>query len=202
MSSASYPPSPVTLTGEQISLIPLSETHENDLIEATRDGELWKLWYTSVPSPETVKSYIDTALNEQAHGKSLPFAVLRHADKKIVGSTRYMNIETQVRRLEIGSTWYATHAQRTAVNTECKYLLLQYAFESLECIAVEFRTHRFNEASRRAIQRLGAQQDGILRNHRIQPDGTFRDTVVYSILNSEWLVVKSHLRFKLVSAGR
>lgn len=202
MSSASYPPSPVTLTGEQISLIPLSETHENDLIEATRDGELWKLWYTSVPSPETVKSYIDTALNEQAHGKSLPFAVLRHADKKIVGSTRYMNIETQLRRLEIGSTWYATHAQRTAVNTECKYLLLQYAFESLECIAVEFRTHRFNEASRRAIQRLGAQQDGILRNHRIQPDGTFRDTVVYSILNSEWLVVKSHLRFKLVSAGR
>lgn len=176
--------------------------HENDLIEATRDGELWRLWYTSVPSPETVKSYIDTALNEQALGKSLPFAVLRHADKKIVGTTRYMNIETQVRRLEIGSTWYATHAQRTAVNTECKYLLLQYAFESLECIAVEFRTHRFNEASRRAIQRLGAQQDGILRNHRIQPDGTLRDTVVYSILHSEWPVVKSHLRYKLVGSGR
>lgn len=201
MSSASYPPSPVTLTGEQVSLIPLGEAHENDLIEATLDGELWRLWYSSVPSPDAVKSYIETALNEQALGKSLPFAVLRHADKKIVGTTRYMNIETQVRRLEIGSTWYATHAQRTAVNTECKYLLLQYAFESLECIAVEFRTHRFNEASRRAIQRLGAQQDGILRNHRIQTDGTFRDTVVYSILNSEWPVVKSHLRFKLVGGG-
>ncbi|MBL0110728.1 MAG: GNAT family protein [Saprospiraceae bacterium] len=192
-----YPPTPIILTGQYVTLEPLNHTHAEGLEAAASDGKLWNLWFTSVPRPEKVHEFIETALAEQLAGKSIPFVVRRSEDEAIVGSTRYMNIEQVVRRLEIGHTWYAASAQRTPINTECKLLLLQHAFESLDCVAVEFRTHRFNEASRRAILRLGAVQDGILRNHRIGADGTLRDTVVFSILQSEWPAVKMNLNFKL-----
>ena len=192
-----YPPGPITLEGQHIRLEPLTLDHEQGLIDAASDGELWNLWYTTVPDPDHTKAYIKTALADQQAGKSVPFVIINKPHNKIVGTTRYMNIESGVRRLEIGSTWYAQSVQRTGINTECKYELLRYAFETLHCIAVEFRTHRMNEASRRAILRLGALEDGILRNHRIMPDGTMRDTVVYSILNTEWPTIKSHLTFKL-----
>ena len=192
-----YPPTPIILTGQYVTLEPLNHTHAEGLEAAASDGKLWNLWFTSVPRPDKVHEFIETALAEQIAGKSIPFVVRRSEDEAIVGSTRYMNIEQVVRRLEIGHTWYAASAQRTPINTECKLLLLRHAFESLDCVAVEFRTHRFNEASRRAILRLGAVQDGILRNHRIGADGTLRDTVVFSILQSEWPAVKMNLNFKL-----
>ena len=192
-----YPPTPITLSGEHISLLPLEVQHLADLQEAVRDGELWKLWYTFIPTPEGMEAWINKALQEKNEGVSLPFVINRKQDNRIVGSTRYMNIEKDVRRLEIGTTWYGRSVQRSAVNTECKLLLLQHAFENLKCLAVEFRTHRFNEASRKAIMRLGAQQDGILRSHRMSSNGTIRDTVVYSIIESEWDNVKSHLNFLL-----
>lgn len=192
-----YPPGPITLEGQHIRLEPLTLDHEQGLIDAASDGELWNLWYTTVPDPDHTKAYIKTALADQQAGKSVPFVIINKPHNKIVGTTRYMNIESGVRRLEIGSTWYAQSVQRTGINTECKYELLRHAFETLHCIAVEFRTHRMNEASRRAILRLGALEDGILRNHRIMADGTMRDTVVYSILNTEWPTIKSHLTFKL-----
>jgi RimJ/RimL family protein N-acetyltransferase len=194
-----YPPEPVILTGQHVYLLPLEKQHASALIEAAKDGALWTLWYTLVPGPDAMERWIEKALIEQQNKLSVPFVVKTLADNKIVGSTRYMNIEKDIRRLEIGSTWYAKSVQRSFVNTECKLLLLQHAFEQLECKAVEFRTHRLNEQSRRAIQRLGANQDGILRNHRIMPNGTIRDTVVYSILDTEWPSVKSNLIFKLSS---
>ncbi len=192
-----YPPSSVTLTGSYVQLIPMDVSHLAGLQEAVKDGELWKLWYTFVPKPESMEKWIIKALHEQDQGISTPFTVALKADNRIIGSTRYMNIEPDIRRLEIGTTWYAASVQRSPVNTECKLLLLQHAFENLNCLAVEFRTHRFNEPSRRAISRLGAQQDGILRNHRISSDGTIRDTVVYSIIQNEWPSVKSNLLFML-----
>lgn len=198
---SNYPPSPLTLAGQYVTLEPLQLKHEDALIAAASDGNLWNLWFTSIPSPLTTNQYIETALVEQTQGKSLPFVVVRNSDQKIVGTTRYMNIEAMVRRLEIGSTWYAQNAQRTPVNTECKFLLLQHAFESLSCIAVEFRTNWFNEKSRNAILRLGAKQDGVLRNHRTLADGTYRDTVVFSILNSEWPGVKRNLMYRLSRGG-
>lgn len=166
-------------------------------MEAASDGRLWELWYTTVPSISTIDQYIETALKEQASQKALPFVVVEKSTNTIVGSTRFLNIETENRRLEIGSTWYAKRVQRTGVNTECKFLLLQHAFEMLNCIAVEFRTHWHNHQSRNAIERLGAKQDGVLRNHKIIGDGLIRDTVVFSILNTEWPSVKQSLRFKL-----
>ena len=192
-----YPPTSVTLTGDHVSLFPLDLQHLKGLQEAVKDGELWKLWYTFVPTPEGMEAWIKKALQEKSEGVSLPFVIQRKSDNQIVGSTRYMNIEKDVRRLEIGTTWYAKSAQRSPLNTECKLLLLEHAFENLKCLAVEFRTHRFNEPSRKAIMRLGAQQDGILRNHRISSNGTIRDTVVYSIIENEWGNVKSHLLFLL-----
>ncbi|EMJ63959.1 acetyltransferase (GNAT) domain protein [Leptospira sp. P2653] len=183
-----------------MELLPLRMEHCDALIRAVLDGELWKLWFTSVPSPDQMKSWIETALREQEQKQSLPFIVRRKADRKIIGSTRYMNIEKTDRRLEIGSTWYSKEFQKTFVNTECKLLLLEHAFENLNCIAVEFRTHRLNQNSRRAIERLGAVLDGILRNHRTMPNGTLRDTAVYSIISNEWPAIKSHLLFKLVSS--
>ncbi len=192
-----YPPSPLTLSGVHVELIPLNVTHLEGLREAVKDGELWKLWYTFIPTPKNMEAWITRALKESQDGVSVTFAIKSKLEDKIVGSTRFMNIEKDIRRLEIGTTWYAKSVQRSAVNTECKLLLLQHAFEKLQCLAVEFRTHRMNEQSRRAIERLGAKQDGILRNHRIASDGTVRDTVVYSILNSEWPTIKSHLLFKL-----
>jgi N-acetyltransferase len=189
-----------TLTGQHVQLVPLRAAHHDALVEAVRDGELWKLWYTAVPAPEQMAAEIQRRLGLQASGSMLPFAVL-DATGQPVGMTTYMNIDATNRRVEIGSTWYRASVQRTALNTEAKRLLLTHAFESLDCIAVEFRTHWFNQASRRGIERLGAKLDGVLRSHQINrhPDaqGALRDTCVYSIVAAEWPSVKAHLDFQL-----
>jgi RimJ/RimL family protein N-acetyltransferase len=187
---------PVTLRGEHARLEPLSSAHRDGLVEAVTDGELWKLWYTSVPKPDGMEKEIARRLSLQAAGSMLPFTVFDAAGE-IAGMTTYMNVDAANRRVEIGSTWYAERVQRTPLNTQCKLLLLQHAFETLDCIAVEFRTHFFNHQSRRAIERLGAKQDGILRSHQIAPNGTLRDTVVYSIIAAEWPTVKVHLNYQL-----
>lgn len=186
-------PTPVVLHGTHARLEPLTPAHHDDLVEAVRDGELWKLWYTFIPEPDQLRADIDKRLAQQRSGTMLPFAIIETATGQAVGMTTFMNIDAANRRVEIGSTWYRKRVQRTAFNTECKFMLLQHAFDDLECIAVEFRTHFFNFQSRHAIERLGAKLDGILRNHRFQPDGTLRDTVVYSIIAGEWPTVKSHL---------
>jgi RimJ/RimL family protein N-acetyltransferase len=188
--------SPVTLSGPHASLVPLSADHADALCAATRDGELWKLWYTAVPSPERMAAEIERRLALQAAGSMLPFTVL-DAGGKPVGMTTYMNVDAANRRVEIGSTWTAQSAQRSALNTQCKRLLLAHAFETLECIAVEFRTHRLNTQSRRAIERLGAQLDGMLRAHQRMADGTLRDTAVYSITAVEWPTIRVHLDWQL-----
>ncbi len=188
---------PTTLAGQHARLVPLSPEHEAGLIEAVNDGELWKLWYTAIPAPERLAAEIARRLDLQAKDSMLPFAVLDAAGR-VVGMTSYMNIDNVNRRVEIGSTWYAKSAQRGALNTECKLMLLKHAFEQLGCIAVEFRTHRLNTQSRRAIERLGAQLDGILRSHIRTADGTLRDTAVYSITASEWPSVNNHLQWQLV----
>jgi N-acetyltransferase len=187
---------PVTLQGEHARLEPLAHGHRDGLVEAVTDGELWKLWYTFIPKPEDMTKEIDRRLGLFAAGSMLPFTVF-DADGKIAGMTTYMNVDATNRRVEIGSTWYAKRVQRSALNTQCKRLLLAHAFETLNCIAVEFRTHFFNHQSRRAIERLGAKQDGILRSHQVAPNGTLRDTVVYSIIASEWPTVQAHLDFQL-----
>ncbi|QPF86374.1 GNAT family N-acetyltransferase [Bradyrhizobium genosp. L] len=187
---------PVTLRGEHARLEPLSHDHLAGLTEAVKDGELSNLWYTAIPKPENMAKEIDRRLGLQAAGSMLPFTVFDTAGK-ISGMSTYMNVDASNRRVEIGSTWYAKRVQRSAVNTQCKLLLLTHAFEKLDCIAVEFRTHFFNHASRRGIERLGAKQDGILRSHQIAPNGTLRDTVVYSIIASEWPTVKAHLNYQL-----
>ena len=189
-------PDPVTLRGEHARLEPLSHDHLEGLVEAVKDGELFKLWYTAVPRPENMAREIDRRLGLQKAGSMLPFTVFDAAGK-IAGMSTYMNIDAANRRVEIGSTWYAKRVQRTPLNTQCKLLLLGHAFEALNCIAVEFRTHFFNHQSRRGIERLGAKQDGILRSHQIAPNGTLRDTVVYSIIASEWPTVKAHLTYQL-----
>ena len=190
-----WPPA-VELAGAHARLVPLAREHANGLAEAVRDGELWTLWYTSVPPPERMAGEIERRLGLRERGSMLPFTVLDAAGR-IVGMTTYMNIDAQHRRVEIGSTWTAASAQRTGLNTECKLLLLQHAFEALDCIAVEFRTHRLNTRSRRAIERLGAQLDGILRAHQRTADGSLRDTAVYSIVAAEWPTVRAHLRWLL-----
>lgn len=189
-------PAPVILQGRHASLLPLDASHRDALADAARDGELWRLWYTSIPSPDGMAAEIERRLALQAAGRMLPFTVL-DAGGTPVGMTTYMNVDAVHRRVEIGSTWYARRVQRTPLNTECKLLLLAHAFDALDCIAVEFRTHRFNTASRRAIERLGAQLDGILRSHQRAADGTLRDTAVYSITAAEWPTVRSHLRWQL-----
>ena len=188
---------PVTLTGAHATLEPLETAHEAGLRAAAGDGELWRLWYTSVASPDGMGDYIARALDMRERLGAMPFAVRDNATADIVGCTRYFNVDAVNRRLEIGHTWYAKRVQRSAINTECKLLLLTHAFEALGCIAVEFRTHWFNHASRAAIERLGAKQDGVLRNHQLSPDGSRRDTVVYSIIDGEWPAVRQHLRFQL-----
>ena len=188
---------PITLKGRHTTLEPLSRGHQDALQQAAADGELWRLWYTSVPAPDRTGHYIDSALTMRELDGAMPFVVRLAATAEIVGCTRYFHVDAANRRLEIGYTWYAKRVQRSAVNTECKLLLLTHAFETLKCIAVEFRTHWFNHASREAILRLGAKQDGVLRNHQITSDGSYRDTVVFSIIESEWPAVKSHLRFML-----
>jgi len=193
--------SPVTLTGNRVTLEPLGHEHHDDLVDAVRDGRLWELWYTSVPTPEGMAAEIDARLAQQAAGTMLPFAMRRNDTGRMVGMTTYMNIEAAVPRLEIGSTWTAASAQRTGLNAEAKLLLLGHAFDVLGCLAVEFRTHWHNHQSRTAIARLGAKQDGVLRNHRRMPDGSLRDTVVFSILDSEWPAVRNGLRYRLDRAG-
>ena len=188
---------PVTLTGKHGSLVPLAPAHHDDLVQATLDGELWKLWYTAIPSPEGMTAEIDRRLGLLAQGSMLPFAIIDHSSGRAVGMTTYMNIDAKNRRVEIGSTWYRKAVQRSALNTECKRMLLTHAFESLNCIAVEFRTHFFNHQSRRGIERLGAKLDGVLRQQQVMPDGSLRDTCVYSIIASEWPTVKQHLNFQL-----
>jgi len=189
--------SPRTLTGRHVTLEPLAPEHREGLAAAAADGELWRLWYTSVPAPEQMQTEIARRLDLQAQGSMLPFAIRRTDSGALCGMTTYMHIDAANQRLEIGSTWYAKSAQRSAINTEAKLLLLTHAFETLGCIAVEFRTHWMNQQSRAAIARLGAKQDGILRNHQRLADGSLRDTVVFSIIESEWPMVRRHLQFKL-----
>ena len=188
---------PVTLRGSHVTLEPLATEHAEALRQATRDGELWKLWYTAIPSPDGMEAEIQRRLGLQASGSMLAFTV-RDAAGKVVGMTTFMNIDATNHRVEIGSTWTATSAQRGPLNTECKLLLLAHAFDTLGCIAVEFRTHFFNQQSRRAIERLGAKLDGVLRNHQRASNGTLRDTAVYSIVASEWPTVRAHLQWQLV----
>lgn len=192
-------PNPITLHGDHVTLEPLSLARHDELAEAVRDGELWNLWYTFIPAPDQMKAEIEKRLQLQGKGSMLPFTVVAADSGKAVGMTTYMNIDAEARRIEIGSTWYRKSVQRSALNTECKLMLLTNAFEKLDCIAVEFRTHFFNHQSRRAIERLGAKLDGILRNHRRSSDGTLRDTCVYSIIASEWPTVRSHLRHQLAT---
>jgi N-acetyltransferase len=192
---------PISLRGPHARLEPLAQDHCGGLTEAVKDGELWKLWYTFVPRAEDMGKEIDRRLGLQAAGAMLPWTVF-DADGKIAGMTTYMNVDAPNRRVEIGSTWYATRVQRSALNTQCKLLLLDHAFERLDCIAVEFRTHFFNHQSRRGIERLGAKLDGILRSHQIAPNGTLRDTVVYSIIAGEWPTVKAHLTYQLNEKAR
>ena len=189
-------PAPLTLTGRHMRLEPLALAHADGLCDAARDGELWRLWYTAVPSPEGMVKEIERRLALQAAGSMLPFTVIDAAGK-VAGMTTYMHIDPVHRRVEIGSTWYASRVQRTSLNTEAKRMLLAHAFAVLGCIAVELRTHRLNTQSRRAIERLGAQLDGILRHHQRAADGSLRDTCVYSITAPEWPAVRSHLDWQL-----
>ena len=188
---------PVTLTGTHASVEPLGREHEEALQRAVADGELWRLWYTTVPPPEKMSQYIAIALDMRERLDAMPFVIREKSSGEIVGCTRYFNVDATNRRLEIGHTWYSKRVQRGPINTECKLLLLTHAFEKLQCIAVEFRTHWFNHASRTAIERLGAKQDGVLRNHQVSADGSKRDTVVFSIIDGEWPAVKRHLRYQL-----
>lgn len=192
---------PVMLASPSVSLSPLLPEHAEALGRAACDGELWRLFYTSVPSPDTAAEYVVQALAQQASGWAVPF-VVRDAAGEVVGSTRYCNIDASNKRLEIGWTWYAQRVQRTALNTAAKSLLLGHAFETLRAGAVELRTSYMNHRSRAAIARLGAKQDGILRNHMKLPEGGYRDTVVFSIIESEWPAVKRNLQYLLEKGGR
>lgn len=188
---------PVKLKGRTVELVPLAQSHATDLIEAVRDGELWRLWYTAIPAPDKMATEIERRLGLQEAGTMLPFTVMDTATGKPAGMTTYMNVDASNKRVEIGSTWYRRSVQRTPLNTEAKLLLLTHAFETLDCIAVEFRTHFLNTQSRRGIERLGAKLDGILRSHQRMADGTLRDTCAYSITSAEWPTVKVHLNWQL-----
>lgn len=189
-------PNPVSLNGVHGSLVPLTQDHAADLMDAAADGALHRLWYTTVPAPEGVAAEIDRRMGLHRSGTMLPFAILDPSGHA-VGMTTYMNIDALNKRLEIGSTWYRKSVQRTALNTECKLLLLRHAFETLGCIAVDFRTHSMNFQSRRAIERLGAKLDGVLRAHSVLANGTIRDTATYSIIACEWPAVRANLTWKL-----
>lgn len=186
-----------TLRGERVTLEPLSHDHLDGLIRAASDGELWTLWYTSVPRPEQMAAEIDRRLDLARAGSMVPLATRRRDTGQLIGMTTFMNLDADVPRLEIGHTWNARSAQRTGTNVESKLLMLTHAFETWDCVAVEFGTHWLNRQSRTAIERLGAKQDGVLRSHRRMPDGSLRDTVVYSIVASEWPGVANELRRRL-----
>ncbi|MCX5468974.1 GNAT family N-acetyltransferase [Acinetobacter nematophilus] len=188
---------PQVLENDHVILTPLKKQHTAALMEAVCDGELWNLWFTHIPTPEQMESEVQRRLNLQTQGKMLPYTVIEKQTAKVLGMTSFMNVEATHRRVEIGSTWYRQSVQRTHVNTACKQLLLSYAFDQLDCIAVEFRTSSFNFKSRAAIERLGAKLDGILRSHQIVRDDVLRDTYVYSIVKSEWAAVQQHLNFLL-----
>ena len=191
-----WPPT-VSLEGKHVRVVPLSQDHAADLTEAAADGELHKLWYSTVPTPEGVPAEIDRRLGLRKTGSMLPFAIIDPSSSKAVGMTTYMNIDATNRRVEIGSTWHRKAVQRSPMNTECKLMLLRHAFEELDCLAVEFRTHILNQQSRRAIERLGARLDGILRQHMIMANGTIRDTAIYSITHFDWPSVNAGLEWAL-----
>ncbi|MEO3693068.1 GNAT family N-acetyltransferase [Roseateles paludis] len=188
---------PVTLESEHLRLVPLSLAHVDGLQSAAADGELWNLRFTSVPKPAETQAYVEKALQGLAEGHRLPFAVLDAHTGKVLGCTSYHDIVPVIDRLEIGWTWYARRVQRSAVNTTAKLLLLTHAFETLDAEVVGFRTDNFNLASQRAIERLGAKRDGVLRHHTLRRDGTVRDTVMYSITAGEWPEIKAHLQWQL-----
>lgn len=190
-------PQPVVLEGHGVRLEPLARDHHDGLAAAAADGELWKLWFTSVPEPEQTHAYISAALAGREAGHMLPWAVRELANGAIVGSTRFHDIVPEIDRVEIGYTWYARRCQKTGVNTACKLLLMTHAFEALGCAVVGFRTDNFNFASQQAIAALGAQKDGVIRHHHARRDGTVRDTVIYSVLAAEWRDVKRHLDLRL-----
>lgn len=192
---------PVVLTGRRwVSLEPLTREHIPEIAAASADGDVGSLWFTGAPSQQTAAAWVDMRLRVQNPEMGLTF-VVRRLDGTVVGSSSYMNVDPANRRLEIGNTWYGASARRSGVNTETKLLMLRHAFDELNCVAVEFRTHFFNFASRTAIERLGAKFDGVLRSHQLLPDGSRRDTVVYSILDIEWPAVRTHLQFRLDRHG-
>ena len=193
---------PVTLEGHGVRLEPLSASHENDLRIAASDGELWDLWFTSVPEPDKVGAYIASALEGQAAGHMWPWVVRELTTGEVIGSTRFHDIVAPIDRVEIGWTWYGKRWHRTHVNTACKLLLFQHAFEALGCAVVGLRTDNFNFASQRAIERLGAKKDGVIRHHQARRDGSARDSVLYSVMASEWSDVKRHLLLRLAVGAR
>jgi RimJ/RimL family protein N-acetyltransferase len=194
-------PQPVTLEGHGVRLEPLTAAHRDGLAAAVTDGRLWELWYTVVPHPDDVAKYIADAVAGQEAGKMLPWAVRELSSGTIVGCTRYHDIVAEIDRVEIGYTWYGASWQRSSVNTSCKLLLLSHAFETLGCQVVGLRTDNFNFASQKAIERLGAKKDGVIRHHLPRRDGTARDSVMYSILLSEWRDVKRHLELRMARHG-
>lgn len=185
------------LESEHVKLVPINHSHKNFLLEASKDGDLNDLWFTSVPHTTNIDFYIDKALNDFKNDKGLAFVIYDKKNNKIIGSTRFTNAIPEHKRVEIGYTWYAKSYQKTHFNSACKLLMLTYAFETLKAIAVEFRTHWYNFESRNAILRLGAKQDGVLRNHQILEDGTIRDTVVFSIIENEWKSCKKALEYRI-----
>lgn len=194
-------PAPISLEGHGVALEPMSPAHRDGLAAASEDGKLWELWYTSVPEPSQVDSYIRTALDGQAAGHMLPWVVRESSTGAIAGSTRYHDMVVNIDRVEIGWTWYAARWQRSHVNTACKLLLLGHAFDTLGCKVVGLRTDNFNFASQRAIAALGAKKDGVIRHHFARRDGTVRDSVFFSILATEWFDVKRHLLARLARHG-
>lgn len=188
---------PVTLTGRRwVALEPLAREHIPEIVDVAADGELGSLWFTSAPKAGAVEQWVDMRLAAQNPDQGLTF-VVRDLEGTLIGSSSYLNVDSANRRLEIGNTWYVASARRSGVNSETKLLMLGHAFDELSCVAVEFRTHFFNSTSRAAIERLGAKLDGVLRSHQVLPDGSRRDTVVYSILDIEWPAVRNNLRYRL-----
>ncbi len=188
------------LEGSHVVLRPMVREDGPAIVDAASDGKLWELFYTVVPGPDSIEAYLDRAEREQGWGRIMPFVVIEKASGQLVGATRYMRMNAPHRRLEIGTTFYASRVQRTPINCEAKLLLLTHAFAAMECVCVQFRTDHFNFASQRAIERLGAKRDGLIRNHQIL-DGRVRDTVLYSILANEWEGVKRNLQFRLARSG-
>jgi RimJ/RimL family protein N-acetyltransferase len=193
---------PVTLEDRGVRLEPLTTEHHDDLIAVASDGKLWELWYTNVPHPDQMRTYLEATSVDQEAGRRLPWVVRELESGRVVGTTSYHDIVMPIGRVEIGHTWYASSWHRTHINTTCKLLLLRHAFETLECKVVGLRTDGFNFRSQRAIEALGAKKDGVLRHHKIRQDGTVRDTVMYSILFGEWPDVKRNLEFRLARHSR